>query len=90
MLDAVVPDKPVFLIDSTGHTGYVNSVALLRAGVTRDTPDPKTSRLIRDSKGELPGRLEEVEAYLPFENAAPKPSRDANPGQAIRLPVTGQ
>ena len=37
MLDAVVPDRPVFLYSADGHTAFVNSVALELAGVTSET-----------------------------------------------------
>ena len=40
LLDAVVPDRPVLLWSTDGHTGWANSKALAIAGITRDTPDP--------------------------------------------------
>ena len=60
LLDAVVPDRPVLLYSSDGHTGWVNSKALALAGITRDTPDPPDGRIDRDPQtGELVGSLQE-------------------------------
>ncbi|HEY7643083.1 MAG TPA: amidohydrolase [Steroidobacteraceae bacterium] len=56
-LDAVVPARPLVLWAADGHVGYANSVALSRAGITRNTPDPADGRFERDSKGELTGFL---------------------------------
>ena len=39
-LDAIVPDRPVFLENRDGHGAWVNSRALAVAGVTAATPDP--------------------------------------------------
>ncbi len=60
LLDAVVPDRPVLLYSSDGHTGWANSKALALAGLTRDTPDPPDGRIDRDPQtGELVGSLQE-------------------------------
>ena len=39
-LDAVVPDRPVFLPNRDGHGVWVNSRALALAGIDRSAPDP--------------------------------------------------
>lgn len=60
LLDAVVPDRPVLLYSSDGHTGWANSKALAIAGITRDTPDPPDGRIDRDPQsGEPVGSLQE-------------------------------
>jgi predicted amidohydrolase YtcJ len=60
LLDAVVPDRPVYLSSTDGHTTWVNSKALEIAGITRDTPDPADGRIDRDPKtGEAIGSLQE-------------------------------
>lgn len=66
MLDDWVPNNPFFVLESNGHVAYVNSLALQRAGVTGDTPDPPLARFVRDANGALTGRLEEVSAMVPF------------------------
>jgi predicted amidohydrolase YtcJ len=58
-LDAIVPDRPVFLWERDGHMGLANSKALALAGITRNTKDPVDGRIERDRKGELTGELKE-------------------------------
>ena len=63
-LDAIVPDRPVFLFNKDVHGAWVNSVALERAGITKDTPDPSDGRIERDAEtGEPTGMLHEGAAY---------------------------
>ena len=52
-LDPIVSDRPVFLIDVTGHEGWLNSLAMERGNITKDTPDilPGTTYWIRDDSG---------------------------------------
>jgi predicted amidohydrolase YtcJ len=40
ILDAIVPDRPVALFSSDGHSVWANSLALEQAGITADTPNP--------------------------------------------------
>ncbi len=51
LLDAIVPDRPVYLPASDGHSVWVNSKALKLAGVTKATPDPPYGRIERDTNG---------------------------------------
>jgi predicted amidohydrolase YtcJ len=70
-LDAIIPDRPVFLFAIDGHSAWVNSKALEMAGVTPGTPDPEYpfSYFKRDEKtGELTGWLVEVPAELAVKN----------------------
>jgi predicted amidohydrolase YtcJ len=69
-LDAVVPDRPVFLPNRDHHGAWVNTVALEIAGLTRDTPDPSDGRIERDADGHPTGTLHEgatalVSRHLP-------------------------
>ncbi|POX54424.1 amidohydrolase [Streptomyces sp. Ru71] len=59
LLDAVVPDRPVYLPNRDHHGAWVNSLALKLAGITRDTPDPADGRIERDASGEPSGTLQE-------------------------------
>lgn len=71
LLDSVVPDRPVLLMSTDGHTGWANSKALAIAGITRDTKDPPDGRIDRDPQtGEPIGSLQEgasslVERHVP-------------------------
>jgi predicted amidohydrolase YtcJ len=58
-LDEAVPDRPVALRAWDYHTMWVNSVALERAGITADTPDPMLGELPRRADGSVLGTLRE-------------------------------
>ena len=64
VLDAVVPDRPVFLPNRDGHGAWVNSRALALAGIDAATPDPADGRIERDEAGEPVGTLQEGAQYL--------------------------
>jgi predicted amidohydrolase YtcJ len=75
LLDAVVPDRPVCLVNRDHHGSWVNSVALARAGIDRHTPDPVDGRIERDADGTPSGMLQEgamalVSAVLPESTTA--------------------
>jgi predicted amidohydrolase YtcJ len=59
LLDSLVPDRPAYLSAADGHSAWVNSEALRRAGITAATPDPVGGRIERDAAGEATGTLRE-------------------------------
>lgn len=63
-IDKVVADRPVFLESADGHSTWVNSAALSRAGITADTPDPADGVITRDRAGNPTGTLHEGSANL--------------------------
>ena len=69
-LDAVTGTKPAYLVVADGHSGWANSAALAKAGVTATTPDPSDGRIERLADGSPQGTLHEgamnlVEAVVP-------------------------
>lgn len=72
-LDAVSPDNPVYLTAKSLHAGWANSLALMQAGITATTPDPKDGKILRDENGEPTGILLESAMNL-LESAIPRPS----------------
>ncbi len=56
-LDAVVSDRPAWLVRIDGHAGWANSRALALAGITAATPDPAGGRIERDASGAPTGVL---------------------------------
>jgi len=71
ILDALIPDRPVALISYDGHSMWVNSVTLERAGITKETPDPEGGRIERDPEtGEPSGVLRET-AFKLIDNVIP-------------------
>jgi hypothetical protein len=63
-LDAIVPDRPVFLENRDAHGAWVNSAALGLAGVTAATADPPDGRIEREPGGAPQGTLHEGAAVL--------------------------
>ncbi|MFE9426886.1 amidohydrolase [Kitasatospora sp. NPDC006697] len=59
LLDAVVPDRPVYLPNRDHHGAWVNTRALELAGLTRETPDPADGRIEREADGTPSGVLQE-------------------------------
>ena len=49
-LDALVPDRPVFLVADDGRSGWANSRALNLANVTRRTPNPVGGTIVKDPR----------------------------------------
>jgi len=75
-LDAVVPDRPVFLMNRDVHGAWVNSRALEVGGITRETADPIDGRIERDPRtGEPTGTLHEGAAYSYQDQHLPAPTR---------------
>lgn len=75
ILDELVPDRPVYLPSRDGHSAWVNSAALKRAGITRETPDPPDGRIERDELGEPVGALQEGAMRL-VGDLAPEPTQE--------------
>ncbi len=65
-LDAIVADRPVMLFAIDGHSMWVNTATLERAGITRDSPDPVPgfSYFGRDADGDPTGFVLEAPAML--------------------------
>ncbi len=64
MLDRVAPDHPVLLWRCDLHLAVANSMALERAGIRDDTPDPPQGRIVRDAAGKPNGILQELAINL--------------------------
>jgi hypothetical protein len=60
-LDRVSADRPVMVVDSSGHLGAANAAAFKAAGITADTPDPAGGMFARQADGKsLLGPMEET------------------------------
>ena len=72
-LDALFPNRPVFLEGYDGHTYWANSKALALAGIATTTPNPPNREIVRDPKtGEPTGALKESVGDL-VSKVVPKP-----------------
>jgi predicted amidohydrolase YtcJ len=75
LLDRVSGHRPVFLDSSMAHAAWVNSEALRRAGITRNTLNPAGGEIVRGKDGEPTGWLKEEAAIRLVQSkiAAPSP-----------------
>ena len=66
LIDAVVPDKPVLIMDEGFHAAWANTAALRALNISQDTPDPVPgySYYKRDASGDATGYLLEGTAGM--------------------------
>ncbi len=85
-LDEIVRDRPAVMECYDGHSIWVNSLALARAGITKDTPNPPNGEIVKDPKtGEPTGHLKESAAAL-VEKIMPEPT-EADRRAALKAAV---
>jgi predicted amidohydrolase YtcJ len=83
-LDRVSKDVPIFIVNQSGHIGYVNRKAIQLAGITDKTPNPPGGGIfVKDAKGRLTGKLVEPPSYLPFMNKMPNPTEEQLVGAIV-------
>ena len=70
-LDAVAPNNPVWLVQTTGHYGVANSFALRLARINGTTADPTAGSIDRDAHGNPTGVLKEDSAMEPVTRLIP-------------------
>jgi predicted amidohydrolase YtcJ len=74
-LDKVSTTVPIFIVNQSGHIGYVNNKAIELAGITNKTPNPSGGGVfVKDAQGKLTGKLIEPPSYLPFMAKMPNPT----------------
>lgn len=69
MVDDSGNSLPTCIMEFTSHSMWVNSEALRRAGITKDTPDPQGGVIMRNANGEPNGILLENAGNLMMEMA---------------------
>lgn len=75
VLDAVAPDRPVWLRRVDGHAGWANSEAMRRAGFDRSARAPADGQIFRDRDGEPTGVVVDGAMGL-IAHAIPGPSKE--------------
>ena len=94
-LDRVASGRPIFLRRKDGHSAWVSSEALRRAGIDHATPDPAGGVIDRDPDGEPTGILREtamqlVDVHIPHPSEADLDAGMAKTLAALaRLGLTG-
>jgi predicted amidohydrolase YtcJ len=63
-LDEIVTDRPVFVLNASGHIAYVNSKTLEMVGISRDSQDPPGGEYGRFEDGTPNGVLYGAAAFL--------------------------
>ncbi|MBW1960291.1 MAG: amidohydrolase, partial [Deltaproteobacteria bacterium] len=94
-LDDITPNNPAMMIRACGHSVWVNSEALRRAGITSTTPDPPGGKIERDPvSGKPTGLLREARKLI--ENHIPAPTLEERmefaliaQKEALRYGITG-
>lgn len=84
-LDAAAPSHPVVLWSKDGHLLWVNSLALQRAGITAETPQPATGAIVRDGTGEPTGILQEADATKLIYDVVEEPDPALNRAMIERI-----
>ncbi len=75
-LDALIPDRPAMITCFDGHSVWVNSKALVLAGINKNTPDPPNGFIVRDPKTSEPtGLVKETPAVALVQKVVPPPTR---------------
>ena len=63
-LDVLTGDRPAYLTARDGHSAWVNTAVLQRAGIDAHTPDPDGGIIVRDERGNPTGTLHETAMKL--------------------------
>ena len=63
-IDDIPGDHPIYMDDEGGHSAWVNSKALEKAGIDADTQDPHAGIIMRDADGNPSGTLRELAMSL--------------------------
>ena len=74
-LDSMLPDRPLLLNGSDGHTAWANSAALKLSHITAETKDPAGGHIEHNAAGQPTGTLRDNAAEIPWA-AKPAPSLD--------------
>ncbi len=90
----MIPDNPLMMIRTCGHSEWLNSKALEMVGITKESPDPSGLRFDRDAKGALTGLLHEarelvMESIPPFGDEELKAAIHKAQSEILKFGLTG-
>ncbi len=74
-LDSISDGRPIYMTRVDGHAAWANSVAMAKAGISSETPDPPGGLIIKDRRGNPSGVL--VDAAMGLVTAIIPESDDA-------------
>ena len=87
-LDALFPDRPIYLNAYDGHTSWANTMALELGGLLQGAKSGPNSEIVLDEHGMATGELREPGAFKPVSDLVPKPDDARKRGllkQALQL-----
>jgi predicted amidohydrolase YtcJ len=85
-LDALVADRPAFLLADDGQSAWVNSAALHRANITRRTPNPENGTIGREHRSSEPSGILTGDAIELVTRVVPVPT-DGERRLALRAAI---
>ncbi len=85
VLDAVAPDRPVWLIRVDGHAGWANTEAMRRAKITAESQAPSSGQIVKDAAGRPTGIFVDSAKNM-VARVIPRPS----PADTARRILAGQ
>ncbi|HLF72844.1 MAG TPA: amidohydrolase [Anaerolineales bacterium] len=87
-LDAIIPDRPVYINAYDGHTSWANTIALEMAGVLHPGKEIGPNGIIvRDENGLAAGELREKDAMSTVSSLIPVPG-EARKRELLKLAIT--
>ncbi len=75
-LDEAAPDNPVVITRMCGHVSVANSLALQKAGITKDSTDPEGGQIDRDQETGEPTGVLRGGAMAPIYKLIPPPDKE--------------
>lgn len=81
-LDAISTDRPIFVLNASGHIGYANRAAFAAAGIPDDVENPHGGEFVRDHAGGLTGEMRNQMAFSRVLGARPSGAGSA-PTEAV-------
>jgi len=70
-LDEVSTERPVFVINASGHLAYANSKAFEVAGIDDSVVNPEGAEFVRDDEGRINGVMKNMAAFINVWTANP-------------------
>ncbi|MCR9271085.1 MAG: amidohydrolase [Hyphomonadaceae bacterium] len=81
-LNAISSERPIFVLNASGHIAYANRAAFAAAGIPEDVNNPQGGEFVRDDQGALTGEMRNQMAFSQVLGARPSGAGSA-PTEAV-------
>jgi hypothetical protein len=71
LLDEISSDRPIMVLNASGHIAYANRAAFKAAGVPDDVANPSGGEFVRDAQGRLTGEMRNQTTFSKVLGARP-------------------